>query len=843
MELHPLLLEQLAALEGAGCAPPGGPAWEAFLQAVNDPFCVAGGQPSPELARYKSLVDHLKEIIFQIDREGRWSFLNPAWQATTGLAVEESLGQPFLDQMHGVDKGRYLDMLNKAMQASEDTVRGEFQFRTRDGSYIWVEMYTRITFGRDGVVLGVSGTMNDITERKRSQAALNSLNSRLKALIENMQSAILVETTQRTISLINEPFCRMFDIPIPAHLLAESEATELLAMCLAQLRDPDGFLELQGDLLARREVVNGTEIFLADDRILAMDFVPIDAGGDLFGHFWQFTDITERKLYEEKLARAALDLEMKNWELSQARDAAVQLAGLKSEFLANMSHEIRTPMNGIIGMTELILNTTLSEEQLDYASTIRASAATLLRLINDILDFSKIEAGKLEMERISFDLPGLLDDLLAILGVKAHDRGVDLATLVAGDAPTRLMGDPVRLRQVLSNLTDNALKFSKDGSVMIRVLLESREANTVMLRFEVEDTGIGMKEEVAAKLFQSFFQADSSTTRKYGGTGLGLAICKRIAELMDGQIGVSSTVGKGSLFWFTARFHTPEEAQEVWAPEGHPRFFLVDLPATTGRMLDQQFREWGFQSTLLAPGPEALPLLRGLAPAADDKTLLVFGAAGGVSAAVEAMLAAIRREPALAQLRLVMAHSLYEKEEARKPIGVPITEFLPLPMRKTHLRTLLERSGAGFPLAPVVEALPVFSEALTQVKLLLAEDNLVNQRVAVAVLKKLGLKADLAVNGLEALEAATRTDYDLILMDCQMPEMDGFQATRKIREMEAGNRRVPILAMTANAMQGDRERCLEAGMDDYLAKPVAILDLKEALHRWLSPAAAATTEP
>ena len=838
MELHPHLTEQLAALLQAGVALPQGPAWKGFVQAMNEQIFIAKGLPSPDLVRYKSLVDHLKEIIFQIDREGHWSFLNPAWKATTGLAVEESLGQPFLDQMHPVDKGRYLNMLNHAMEAAEDTVRGEFQFRTRNGSYIWVEMYTRITVGEDGKVLGVSGTMNDITERKRNQAALNTLNSRLQALIGNMQGAILLETVDRTISLTNEPFCRMFDVPIPPHILAGSEAPELLDLCLAQFRDPEGFLELQSQLLAERKVVNGTEIFLTDGRILAMDFVPIDAGEDLSGHFWQFHDITNRKLSEEKLARAALDLEMKNWELSQARDEAVQLAGLKSEFLANMSHEIRTPMNGIIGMTELILNTPLSEEQLDYAATIRTSAGTLLRLINDILDFSKIEAGKMELERISFDLPGLLDDLLAILGVKAHDRGVDLATWVSADTPAGLMGDPVRLRQVLSNLTDNALKFSQNGSVTIRVRLERREGSSVLLRFEVEDTGIGMREDVAAKLFQSFFQADSSTTRKYGGTGLGLAICKRIAELMDGEIGVTSTQGLGSCFWFTARFQTPAEVPEPGLPDLPVRFFLLDLPANTGRMLDAQLKEWGYASTLLDPGAQALAALKALAPPPDDRTLLIFAAPGGVSPELQRLLETVRQDPALAPMRLVMAHSLYDKEAARKPVGVAITEFLPLPMRKTTFKTLLDRRD-GLVLPPTVEALPVLPEALTHVRILLAEDNLVNQRVAVAVLRKLGLKADLAVNGLVAVEAVAARDYDLILMDCQMPEMDGFQATRKIRELEAGTRRVPILAMTANAMQGDRERCLEAGMDDYLSKPVAILDLKEALLRWLAPAALA----
>jgi PAS domain S-box-containing protein len=835
MEFHPYLDRQLAALAASGAALPRGPAWDAFLVAMNDQMGrdLEPAGPGQDLAQYKSLVDHLKETVFQVDREGAWSFLNPAWEAMTGFKVAESLGAPFLDHMHPVDQGRYLDMITHAMDAAEDTVRGEFRFMAKGGQHLWVEMYTRITLGDGGVVTGVSGTMSNITERKRAQAALNALTSRLRALIENMQAAILVETADRCISLTNEPFCEMFQVPVPAQLLADGEAMELLRMIQPQLQEPEAFLELQDALLARRQMASGLELALIDGRTLSMDFIPIEAGEEFNGHFWQFHDITERRQSEEKLARAALDLEMKNWELSQARDEAVRMGGLKSEFLANMSHEIRTPMNGIIGMTELLLNTPLADEQKDYASTIRASAATLLRLINDILDFSKIEAGKLELERIQFDLHGLLDDLLAILGVKAHDRGIELATWVSRDAPTQLMGDPIRLRQVLSNLTDNAIKFTREGSVVIRVLLEQRQDASVTLRFEVEDTGAGMREDVAAKLFQSFYQGDSSTTRKYGGTGLGLAICKRIAELMDGQIGVRSTLGQGSVFWFTARFQAQEAAPELWLPETRPRFFLVGLPAITGSFLGAQLREWGFGCEPLEPGAEALERLRSACPLADNSGFLVF-AGGNPAPGLREFLLDVRRDPALAPLRMVRTHSLYDKTGSQQATGLPVTEFLPLPMRRSHLKTLLEGHRGMLPAPVAPEPLAASPESLAGMRILLAEDNLVNQRVAMAILKKLGLTPELACNGLEASAAALARPFDLILMDCQMPEMDGFEATRLIRERE-GSRRVPILAMTANAMAGDRERCLDAGMDDYLAKPIAILDLKDALLRWLPP--------
>jgi len=828
--MHALLSQHLARLRAEGSLPQGA-AWDAFLQEVDEAFSRC--RPPGELARYEAMVTHLREVLFQIDREGRWAYLNPAWTELTGFEVAESLGRPFLDHLPDTDKGRYLNLLTWAMETGQDTLQGEFRFRTASGGERWVEMSNRITQDAEGRVLGVSGTLIDITERKRSEAVLATATSRLAALLENMQAGILVETEQREIALINETFCRFFEVPVPAHLLAGSDARELLGLCLPHLEDPDAVSRRLVEVLSQGTAVLGAEVPLRDGRIFAIDVVPIRSEERFHGHFWQVHDITERKRAERQLTLAAMNLEMKNWELEEARDEALRLAGLKSEFLANMSHEIRTPMNGIIGMSDLLLASRLDAEQREYAGTLQSSAQTLLRLINDILDFSKIEAGKLELERIPFDLQDLLDDLLSVLGVKAYDRGVELGARVAEGTPTRFLGDPVRLRQILTNLTDNALKFTEKGHVLIQVGAEPAAEGEWRLKVAVEDTGIGLSREVAERLFQSFYQGDSSTTRRYGGTGLGLAICRRLAELMGGGIGVESEPGRGSTFTFTVRLGLQADAVLPGPPAGTARFLLLGLPSLAEGLVMEQLKAWDLPVEILPEGELGIVRLREACREYPGEAVLVFAPGGP---AQRPWLQALAGEPGWAGLRWAVARSPFDKSADFDPEAFPGLETLPLPLRSTSLRALVERrtAPADLPPDPPVPAPSVLPGRRGDgPALLLAEDNLVNQRVALAVLKKLGLEADVAAHGREAVEAAQARRYDLILMDCQMPELDGYQATQAIREAEAPEGRAVILAMTANAMEGDRERCLAAGMDDYLPKPVTLDALREALGRWL----------
>ena len=762
-----------------------------------------------EADRYRALVEHLKEVVFQIDRHGQWSFLNPAWTELTDFSAAECLGRPFLGFLHPADNPRYLNMLTYAVDTGQAVFEGEFRIPTKAGDVKWVEAHQRITFDEAGVVLGVSGTLNDITERKHSEIVLRMATSRLRALIENMQAGILVETEGRKIALLNETFCRMFQVPVPAHVLVESDTRDLLKECLPLLVDRVGFLARVEALGEAQRPAQGEEFELRDGRIMAMDFVPIVVGEEHLGHLWQFHDITDRR-------RAELSLEEAARELAAARDRALEVSGLKSEFLANMSHEIRTPMNGIIGMTGLLLDTPLGAEQREYAETVRSCGEALLTLINDILDFSKIEAGKLAFETLDFNLLSVIEDVQTVLGVKAQAKGVELGIFVDPATPLEVVGDPTRLRQILTNLMDNALKFTPEGSVEVRVRPEVEEAGEVLLRVEVRDTGVGMRSEVVERLFTSFFQGDSSTTRKYGGTGLGLTICKRLVELMGGTIGVTSAPDEGSTFWFTLRLGS-------WGCQAPVRsdrasVLMVGLPPATSRLVREQLEVWGVHPQVAPADADAAAWLR---EAHSPGALVLAGPESLAAALAEA-----------GDGLVVLASPLYRLELREAAARRGVQAFLPLPARPSHLRTLLEPKGFTIGGSPATAPLWVAGSPV-KVRVLLAEDNLLNQKVALVMLKKLGIEADVVATGIEALDALVGVSYDLVLMDCQMPQMDGYEATRRIRERERGSRHLPVVAMTANAMVGDRERCLQVGMDDHIPKPVRMDALHRALARWL----------
>jgi len=497
-------------------------------------------------------------------------------------------------------------------------------------------------------------------------------------------------------------------------------------------------------------------------------------------------------------------------------------------------------------MTGLLLDTELTEEQRRYAEIVRASSETLLRLINDILDFSKIEAGKLDLETLDFDLLSLLDDFAATLVLHAHDKGLEFLCAADPGIPTHLRGDPGRLRQILTNLASNAIKFTPTGEVAVRVLVESETAATVLLRFAVRDTGIGIPPDKLSLLFNKFSQVDASTTRQYGGTGLGLAIARQLAELMGGAAGVQSKEGQGSEFWFTAwltkqvagtpiKQYPPADLHGV-------RALIVDDNATNREILMKRLTWWGMRGAEAPDGAEALQALyRALGDKDPFRLALIDLQMPGMDG--EALGRAIQADPRLAETRRVMLTSLGTRGDARHFAEMGFAAYLTKPVRHQELQGVLSLALAG-PGEPEPTPEPLITRhtahetlnrfAGCKARILLVEDNITNQLVALGILKKFGLRADAVANGEEALKSLETIPYDLVLMDVQMPVMDGLEATRRLRgHTQPALNTIPIIAMTAHALQGDREQCLAAGMNDYICKPVMPSALAEALEKWL----------
>ncbi len=567
-------------------------------------------------------------------------------------------------------------------------------------------------------------------------------------------------------------------------------------------------------------------------------------------------DITERRLAEVELLKTNRALEKAMATANEMAREARLANSAKSEFLANMSHEIRTPMNGVIGMTGLLLDTGLTEEQRRYVEIVKSSGEALLVLINDILDFSKIEAGKLELETLNFDLQSLLDDFAEVMALKAQGKGLEFSCAADPDVPTLLSGDPGRLRQILTNLTGNAIKFTHHGEVAIKVTgsggdedLEKGAGGSRLLRFCVRDTGIGIPEEKFGKLFQQFSQVDASTTRNYGGTGLGLAISKQLAEMMGGEVGVESVEGRGSQFWFTARFGLQAEAggeqKPACADLAGVRVLIVDDNDTNREILLVRLGSWGMRPEAVPDGPSAL---RSLYRALDDgdpfRLAIVDMQMPGMDG--ESLGQAVRADEKLLNTSLIMLTSLGARGDAKRLEKIGFSGYATKPVRHEDLKGVISQAlavGVEHGSNPIVTrhtARETLSDlASRRTRILLAEDNLTNQQVALGILKKFGLRADAVANGREVLHALETIPYDLVLMDVQMPEMDGLEATTIIREGAGAWREIPIIAMTAHAMQGYRDKCLQAGMNDYVSKPVSPHALAEVLEKWLPKDSAA----
>jgi two-component system sensor histidine kinase/response regulator len=750
------------------------------------------------------------DVTFSLD-EG---LPGAVWRSRTAEWIEDCASDPrFLRP----DLTNELDLRSAILvpMVVDDRCLGVVEFFGNPGASPATELIE--TLETIGTELGL------FAERRRAERALAESRDLLQAILDNATTLIYVKDVEGRFLLANDAFARLTGMT-SAELRGKS-AADVADRAPAERADANDRRVLASghtlELESQFEVGGVTETFLT------VRFPLLDASGKPYGICGMATNITERKRSELELARA--------------RDEALAATRMKSEFLANMSHEIRTPMHGLIGMTELLLETHLDVEQREYAELARSSGETLVSLVNDVLDLSKIEAGKLEMHSTDFRLGELVEDVCDLMSGRARESGLHLTALVESDIPGVVYGDEVRMRQVLTNLVSNALKFTHTGEVSVRVRQAAGAEDRVVIRFEVSDTGIGIQPEQLDRLFDSFEQADSSTTRRYGGTGLGLTIARQLTELMDGEIGASSTPGSGSVFHVVVPFSRSRadpaelDAFQARADLHGERVLVVDDNPTSRRIMVHHAQNWGMQVSVAEEGREALTLMRKAIHAGEPFVTVLsdmnMPGLGGAELARK-----IRAEPALRATHLVMASSGVDDRVAARSAG--FDAYLSKPVRRATLYEALSRRPRHTPPA-AMSAPPPADPAPPEhaPRVLVAEDNEVNQLLAVHMLEKRGYLVDVAANGRDAVRSVTEADYALVLMDCQMPELDGYAATREIRDWETErSTRTPIVAMTAHSMHGDRERCLAAGMDDYLAKPLDSVAFDAALARW-APAA------
>ncbi|HJR79133.1 MAG TPA: PAS domain S-box protein [Anaerolineales bacterium] len=755
-------------------------------------------------------------VIDPYDPHVSWPIIdcNEAACLMNGYRREELIGHSIdiLNLSPGTEAERtaYLEQLRKAGNLS---LKVETYHRHKDGSVFPVEVSTAlITVGERELIIGID---RDITERRRVEAELTRQKQFFESLVLNSPAAIVVQDNEDRIISCNPAFEELYGYTgeeivgslldpfiTTAETLSEAQSYSLQVLSSAV------------HAFGRRRRKDGSFV---DVEISG---VPVVVAGERVGTLAIYHDISE---------------------LVGARKEAEEASRTKSEFLANMSHEIRTPMNGVIGMLELALDTPLTSEQRDYLQTSLHSAEALLTLLNDILDFTKIEAGRMDFENISFSLRNAVEDVAYTLARRAHDKGLELACLIHPDLRSDLRGDPGRLRQILVNLVGNGIKFTHQGEVVIRAEPVEETDTHARIHFSVQDTGIGIPYERQAAVFDRFTQADGSTTRKYGGTGLGLAISRQLVEAMGGKIGIESSPGIGSTFWFDLTFEKQAREKPVTAPLTlgpvnltRARALIIDDNQTNRMVLIKNVEALGSRADAVASGAKGLESLRNAHRAGDPyHVVLLDMQMPGMDG--EQTARAIKSDPAAKEAKIIILTSMGQRGDAARFEALGCSGYLLKPVRQQMLfDAVVAVLGSEDEQRPGLITRHVLAEKRKSgLRILLAEDNPINQKLAVVLMQKAGYSVDAVENGAQALEKVQANPYSAVLMDVQMPAMDGLEATQQIRELEKNTgRHIPIIAMTAHAMVGDRERCLEAGMDDYITKPLEPKVLFSALDRW-----------
>jgi PAS domain S-box-containing protein len=709
------------------------------------------------------------------------------------------------------------------------------EHQTPEGEQRWIETVKGPLRDADGNIVGVQVLFWDVTDRQRTQQALEQERHLLNSLFENVPDSIYFKDRDSKFLRISRVQADKFGLGDPANAIGKSDADVFTSEHAEQaLKDEQQILRTGQPIIGQVEKETWPD---REDTWVSTSKLPLrDKFGRIIGTFGISRDITDLKRAQD--------------ELREARDIADAASRAKSDFLANMSHEIRTPMNAIIGMTELLLDTKLTESQREYLTMVQESGESLLDLLNDILDFSKIEAGRLELDCQPFNVRNRIGETMKSLALRAHNKGLELAFAVDSDVPFVLAGDAGRLRQIVVNLVGNAIKFTDSGEVVLNVACQSQTASQATLLVLVRDTGIGIPPDKQKRIFEEFQQADSSTTRTYGGTGLGLAISGRLVGMMGGEIWVESEPGKGSTFYFTATFGVsdvePGSGRRRAMVVSDTPVLIVDDNATNRRILFDMLTNWGMKPALATGGREAFAHLQKAAKSNQPFRIALLDVNMPEVDGFE-LASWIRDDRALADTPLIMLTSAGRPGDAERRAELDISAHLMKPVKQSELfDAMVLALGISAPdEEPEPETTPA-GPRFDSLRVLLAEDNPVNQKLAVGVLQKLGCEVTVAENGRQALAKWESREFDVVLMDVQMPEVDGFEATAAIRRLErTTGRKSIIIAMTAHAMTGDRERCLAAGMDDYLAKPVRFRELSaklaEVLHTGDQPAETANS--